>query len=67
LSFLERQVQELKKGKEELPHFGSNQPLSKGIMVEVPPERFRIPSIELYDGNTDPYDHVELFSSHMLV
>ncbi|XP_052189934.1 uncharacterized protein LOC127799746 [Diospyros lotus] len=36
-------------------------------MVEVPPERFRIPSIKLYDGSTDPYDHVELFSSHMLV
>ncbi|XP_052180473.1 uncharacterized protein LOC127793785 [Diospyros lotus] len=36
-------------------------------MSEVPPERFRIPSIKLYDGSTDPYDHVELFSSHMLV
>ncbi|XP_052181856.1 uncharacterized protein LOC127794645 [Diospyros lotus] len=36
-------------------------------MSEVPPERFRIPSIKLYDRSTDPYDHVELFSSHMLV
>ncbi|XP_052171495.1 uncharacterized protein LOC127787474 [Diospyros lotus] len=67
LRFLEKQVQELKKGKEELPHLGSNQPLNKGIMSEVPPERFRIPSIKLYDGSTDPYDHVELFSSHMLM
>ncbi|XP_052204114.1 uncharacterized protein LOC127809395 [Diospyros lotus] len=36
-------------------------------MSEVPPERFHIPSIKLCDGSTDPYDHVELFSSHMLV
>jgi len=67
LHFLERQVQELKKGKEELPHFGSNQPLSKSIMAEVPLERFRIPSIKLYDRSIYPYDHLELFSPHMLV
>ncbi|XP_052203146.1 uncharacterized protein LOC127808616 [Diospyros lotus] len=36
-------------------------------MSEVPPEMFCIPSIKLYDGSTDIYDHVELFSSHMLV
>ncbi|XP_052189874.1 uncharacterized protein LOC127799692 [Diospyros lotus] len=36
-------------------------------MSEVPPKRFRIPSIKLYDESTDPYDHVELFYSHILV
>ena len=36
-------------------------------MAKVSPERFRIPSIKLYDGSTYPYDHVELLSFHMLV
>ena len=44
-----------------------NQPLSLEIMVAVPPEHLRISAIKLYVSVTDPIDHLELFTSHIMV
>ncbi|XP_052172297.1 uncharacterized protein LOC127788227 [Diospyros lotus] len=45
----------------------ANQPLSLEIMAVVPPERLHIPVIKPYAGITDPMDHLDLFTSHMMV
>ena len=44
-----------------------NQPLSLEIMVAVPLERLHILAIKPYVGTTDPADHLDLFTSHMMV
>ena len=44
-----------------------NQPLNPEIMATVPPERLRILAIKPYAGTTDPMDHLDLFTSHMIV
>ncbi|XP_052197258.1 uncharacterized protein LOC127804436 [Diospyros lotus] len=44
-----------------------NQPLSPEIMAAIPPERLRIPAIKPYVGTFDPMDHLDLFTSHMMV
>jgi len=44
-----------------------NQPLSPENMVAVSSERLRIPAIKPYAGTIDPMDHLDLFTSHMMV
>ncbi|XP_052177663.1 uncharacterized protein LOC127791727 [Diospyros lotus] len=44
-----------------------NQPLSLEIMAAIPPERLRISAIKPYAGTSDPMDHLDLFTSHMMV
>ncbi|XP_052197512.1 uncharacterized protein LOC127804630 [Diospyros lotus] len=44
-----------------------NHPLSPEIMAAVPPEHLRIPAIKPYAGTTDPMDHLDLFTSHMML
>ncbi|XP_052199945.1 uncharacterized protein LOC127806571 [Diospyros lotus] len=36
-------------------------------MAAIPPERLRILAIKPYVGTTDPMDHLNLFTSHMMV
>ena len=42
-------------------------PFSPQIMGEVVPPKFRMPQAELYDGTTDPLDHIESFKALMLL
>ena len=41
--------------------FSAEPPFSPRIMHEVVPPKFRMPQAELYDGTTDPLDHLESF------
>ena len=36
-------------------------------MNEAIPPRFKMPQTELYDGTTDPLDHLESFKALMLL
>ncbi|XP_052172286.1 uncharacterized protein LOC127788214 [Diospyros lotus] len=55
----------LKTGEAQGPRI--NQPLSPEIMAAIPPERLRIPAIKPYAGTSDPMDHLDLFTLHMMV
>ncbi|XP_052181996.1 uncharacterized protein LOC127794786 [Diospyros lotus] len=44
-----------------------NQPLNPEIMAAIPSKRFRIPAIKPYAGTSDLMDHLDLFTSHMMV
>ena len=36
--------------------------------MDVPlPAKFKMPTMALYDGTTDPDDHLEVFVSHMVL
>ena len=37
------------------------------IMEQVVPPQFKMPQIELYDGSSDPLDHLEAFKALMLL
>ncbi|XP_052203187.1 uncharacterized protein LOC127808657 [Diospyros lotus] len=78
LSFVQqRQERRLRQLEEEIaalkPRTGEaqgpriNQPLGPEIMAAIPPERLCIPAIKPYAGTTDPMDHLDLFTSHMMV
>ncbi|XP_052179879.1 uncharacterized protein LOC127793139 [Diospyros lotus] len=78
LSFVQqRQERRLRQLEEEMaalkPRTGEaqgpriNQPLGPEIIAAIPPERLRIPAIKSYAGTTDPMDHLDLFTSHMMV
>ncbi|XP_052188877.1 uncharacterized protein LOC127799162 [Diospyros lotus] len=67
LRHLEMEVAELRRREEEPHDIVSNQPLSREIMAITPSERLRIPAIKPYGGTTDPADHLNLFTSHMMV
>ena len=47
--------------------FNTESPFSPQIMSEVAPPKFRMPQAELYDGTTDPLDHIESFKALMLL
>ena len=42
-------------------------PFTLKIMDKVILPRFKIPQTELYDGSTDPLDHLEAFKALMLL
>ena len=42
-------------------------PFTLEIMDEAISPRFKIPQTELYDGSTDPLDHLEAFEALMLL
>ncbi|XP_052203083.1 uncharacterized protein LOC127808555 [Diospyros lotus] len=44
-----------------------NQPLSPKIIAAIPSERLRILTIKPYTGTIDPMDHLDLFTSHMMM
>ena len=45
----------------------ANQPLGSKIMAVVPPKCLHVPAIKPYAGVTDLIDHLELFTSHIIV
>ncbi|OMO77926.1 Retrotransposon gag protein [Corchorus olitorius] len=42
-------------------------PFTEEIDRAQPPKGFRMPVIEAYDGTSDPFDHLELFRTNMLI
>ncbi|XP_052193833.1 uncharacterized protein LOC127802169 [Diospyros lotus] len=67
LQQLEEEMAALKPKTRETEGPRINQPLSPKIMAAIPPERLRIPAIKPYAGTSDPMDHLDLFTSHMMV
>ena len=47
--------------------FNVELPFSPHIMNEVTPSKFRMPQAKLYDGTTDPLDHIESFKALILL
>ena len=47
--------------------FTTDPPFSAKVMNEPIPLRFKMPQTELYDGTSDPLDHLESFKSLMLL
>ena len=43
------------------------QPLSRLILDEPIPSRFKMPHVEPYDGSTDPVDHLESYKTLMTI
>ena len=48
-------------------NFTVDPPFSAKVMNEPVPPRFKIPQTELYDGTSDPLDHLESFKALMLL
>ena len=46
--------------------FNTAPPFTSEIIDEAIPPRFKMPQTELYDGSTDPLDHLEAFKALML-
>lgn len=42
------------------------EPLHPNILVESFPPNFRVPRVELYEGMTDPNDHINMFLARMV-
>ena len=40
-------------------------PLSREIKLEPLPRKFKVPSIPQYNGDGDPYDHLDAFNVQM--
>ena len=47
--------------------FNTEPPFSPQIMSEAVSSKFRMPQAELYDGTTDPLDHIKSFKALMLL
>nr|XP_019702910.1 uncharacterized protein LOC109505143 [Elaeis guineensis] len=47
--------------------FQTAQPLSRLVLDEPIPSRFKIPHVEPYDGSTDPVDHLESYKALMTI
>ena len=47
--------------------FTTDPPFSARVMSEPIPMRFKMPQTELYDGTSDPLDHLESFKALMLL
>ena len=47
--------------------FQTAQPLSRLILDEPIPSRFKMPHVEPYDGSTDPVDHLESYMALMTI
>ena len=47
--------------------FNVEPPFLPHIMREAIPPKFRMPQVELYDGTTDPFNHLESFKVLMLL
>ena len=67
---LEQNIQKLLKNRDRDDDdlfFGTRNPYSREIM-EVPlPDKFKMPTIKHYDGTTDPADHLDKYSSWMIL
>jgi len=64
---LEKEIAVLKPKHKESNGMAANQPLSSEIMVAVLLEPPCISAIKPYAGTIDPIDHLDLFTSHMMV
>jgi len=66
---LERRIEEVALGqRESVPKVGEAiSPFTARVLEHPLPDRFRMPSIPVYDGKTDPGDHIDTFSSWMLL
>ena len=42
-------------------------PLGQHILDHEPPRGFSIPSFSMYDGSSDPYDHILDFNQEMIL
>ena len=47
--------------------FTTDPPFSARVMNEPIPMRFKMPQTKLYDGTSDPLDHLESFKALMLL
>jgi len=48
-----------------LPTFAT--PFSQEIIEAAHPKKFKIPSVKLFDGTTDPDDHLDVYMARMYV
>ena len=48
-------------------NFNATPAFTSEIMEQVVPPRFKMPQTELYDGSSDPLDHLEAFKALMLL
>ena len=46
---------------------GEGHPFTPEIMVVRLPSKFKLPRMALYDGKTDPEDHLEVYEAHMVL
>ena len=62
---LERRIEEVALGQQEsIPKVGEAvSPFTARVLEHLLPDRFRMPSIPVYDGKTDPGDHLDTLSS----
>ncbi|URD77057.1 hypothetical protein MUK42_09180 [Musa troglodytarum] len=60
---VQRDIRKSKEEQREMPHWES--PFSSDIREYPVPLNFRLPSIDLYDGVSDPADHVAAFRAQM--
>ncbi|OMP05634.1 Retrotransposon gag protein [Corchorus olitorius] len=45
----------------------SSSPFNKKIDETLPPQGFKLPIMETYDGTSDPIDHLEMFKTNMSI
>ena len=57
----------LQGGVQESADLSGSPPLSRRITKRLIPNRFRMPQVHLYDGTTDPLDHLESYKVLMMI